>query len=651
MVYSPQTFYKMGVFSVRRLLCLAVLLVLALSLTVAAASTSSPQEEITILYTHDMHSAFLPRLDGQGNQVGGYARLKTLLDRQRREHPDALVVDGGDFSMGTLFQTAYASSALELRAMGRMGYDATTFGNHEFDYRASGLASMLYAALDSGDPLPALVDANYLPPKEDEETWDALYAYGVQDYTILERGGTCYVIFGLTGIDSDACAPMSGMVLSDPVETAKKVVKEATQQCQSAYGQDPVVICLSHSGTTEGKGEDYELAKAVDGIDVIVSGHTHTTLEQPIQVNGTYIVSAGENARNLGVLTLTRTQEGLELKDSRLLSVDESVPENPEMVQWLEQAKSQVEQDYLSQFGMKFDQVVVHNSYVFDTVDQVYATQHESTLGNLLADAYHWAGMQESRDPVDVALTASGVIRDTFPKGEITVSQVFQVASLGIGADGVPGYPLISVYLTGKDLKNALEVDASVTPLMSSAQLFYSGVRYSFNTNRMIFDKVDEAVLVRPDGGTEPIVDDQLYHVVTGLYLGQMLGAVEDSSFGILSVTPRDAQGNPISTQQLEEHILLDDQGKEVKEWYAVASYLQSMGGEMTPQYGQTDGRKQVYASWNPVSLLKHAGLPTYVAMLAMVLVILLVVLVAWLVRKFILRHSRRKLHLSGNQR
>lgn len=628
----------------KRLLCLALFLALALSLTVSSGLATQPQEEITILYTHDMHSAFLSRLDEEGNQVGGYARLKTLLDQQRREHPNALVLDGGDFSMGTLFQTAYATSALELRALGRMGYDATTFGNHEFDYRASGLTSMLYAALDSGDPLPAIVDANYLPPKEDEETWDALYSYGVQDYTLLERGGVCYVIFGLTGFDSDACAPMSGMKLSDPVETAKKVVKEATKQCQNAYGQDPVVICLSHSGTVDGKGEDYELAKAVDGIDVIISGHTHTTLEQPIEVNDTYIVSAGENGKNLGVLSLTRTQDGVELKDNQLIPVTEATQEDPEMVQWLEEAKRQVEQDYLAPFNMKFDQVLVNNPYDFDTVDEVYATQHESTLGNLLADAYYWAGMKEDGDPVDVALTASGVIRDTFPQGEITVAQVFNVASLGIGADGVPGYPLISVYLTGKDLKNALEVDASVTPLMTAAQLFCSGVRYSFNTNRMIFDKVDQAVLVRPDGVTEPIVDDQLYHVVTGLYLGQMLGAVEDSSFGILSVTPRDAQGNPLSTQQLEEHILLDKQGKEVKEWYAVASYLKAMGGEMAPKYGQTDGRKQVYASWNPVSLLKDAGLPTYVAMLAVVIVILLVVLVVWLVRKSVLRYSKKKL-------
>ena len=627
----------------RRLLSLVLLLALALSLSVSQVwAANETSEEITILYTHDMHSSFLPKEGPDGHARGGYARLKTLINEQKEAHPNALVVDGGDFSMGSLFQTAYSTSALELRAMGQMGYDVTTFGNHEFDYRASGLADMLYAAVDSGDPLPAIVDANYLPPQEDEETWDALYTYGVQDYRILERGGVHYVVFGLTGLDSDECAPMSGMELHDPVETAKRVVKEATEQCQTAYGADPVVICLSHSGTESGKGEDYELARKVDGIDVIISGHTHTTLEQPIEVNDTYIVSAGENSKNLGVLTLTRTQDGVELKDSRLVPVDESVPEDPEMAAWIEAAKEQVERDYLADFDLEFDQVLVDNPYRFDTVDEVYDTQHESTLGNLLADAYYWAGNQNSQDPVDVALTASGVIRDTFPKGAVTVSQVFNVASLGIGADGVPGYPLISVYLTGKDLKNAIEVDASVPPLMSAAQLFYSGVEYSFNTNRMIFDKVDDVALLGTGGVTEPIVDDQLYHVVTGLYIGQMLGAVEDTSFGILTVTPRDAQGNPIDMSQLENYILHDDQGNEVKEWYAIATYLQSMGGEMDQKYGQTDGRKLVYSSWNPVSLLKHAGLPTFVAILALVLVVALLVQVVVLVRKYILRRMRR---------
>ena len=631
----------------RRLGALALALLTALTLCLPALA-GAPTTQVTILFTHDMHSHLLPSVDESGEEYGGYARLKTAIDQQKELHPDAILVDGGDFSMGSLFQTAYSTSASELRVMGALGYDATTFGNHEYDYRASGLAAMLEAALDSGDRLPAIVEANYLPPKEGEEgydadaqaVWDAFADYGVEDYVLLERGGVYYAIFGLMGLDSDACAPMSGMVLHDPVQTAQSIVDEARSYCWDTYGVQPLVVCLSHSGTDgSGKGEDYELARKVDGIDVIISGHSHTTLDQPVQVGETYIVSAGEYSKNLGVLTLDYQPDGqVTLAGYELIPIDDSLADDRAVSELVEEYKTEVERDYLSQFGMTFDQVLLTNPYPFDSVDDVYATAHESTLGSLFADAYKWAAEQADGQPVDLALTASGVIRETIPQGEVTVSDVFNAASLGIGADGVPGYPLVAVYITGADLKNALEVDASVYPLMNAAQLFCSGVEYSFNTNRMIFNKVDYAALRRDDGTTQDIVDDQLYRVVTGLYCGQMLGEVESKSFGILSVTPRDADGNPIDISTLEDYIIHDAQGDEVKEWHAIASYLQTMGGEMDEAYSRTDGRKVVYSSWNPVKLLRSPNWVTLVV-LAVALVLILIVI---LVIRAVVRRVRR---------
>ena len=142
----------------RRISALLLALLLAAGLALPALA-DAPTIRATILFTHDMHSHFLPATDETGREYGGYARLKTAIDAQKAAHPDAILVDGGDFSMGSLFQTAYADSALELRVMGAMGYDATTFGNHEYDYRPAGLADMLNAARDSGDPLPASVEA------------------------------------------------------------------------------------------------------------------------------------------------------------------------------------------------------------------------------------------------------------------------------------------------------------------------------------------------------------------------------------------------------------------------------------------------------------------------------------------------------------
>ena len=566
------------------------------------ASANAPTYETTILFTHDTHDHFLPMPDEEGGEYGGYTRLATLIQQERAAHPDALVLDAGDFSMGSLFQTIYATEAPELRALGAMGYDATTLGNHEFDYRARGLAEMLNAAVESGDPVPPIVQANYKPPAEDVDTWAAWNRYGIGDYLILERGGVRYGIFGLMGEEADSNAPMSGMEFEPIADAAERTVA-ALEEAGADF-----IICLSHSGTGgRGKGEDYELAKRVDGIDVILSGHTHTTLDEPLRVGDTLIVSCGEYTANLGVLTVEWKPNGEKtVADYRLLPVDETVAEDPDMAAMAAAFQPLVEEQYLSQFGVGFDEVLARSPFAFTPIGRFGAEHREDTLGSLIADSYVYAVQQaEGADyvPVDFAVVAAGVIRGSFPAGEITTSDVFNVSSLGSGADGTPGYPLISVWLTGKELKDAFEVDASVTPLMPAAQLYGAGMEWSFNPHRLIFNKVTDCAQVLEDGTRRPIEDDRLYRVVTGLYSGQMLGTVNGKSFGLLTITPRDDRGEPV--EDLEAFIVHGQNGAEVKEWYALASYLQSMG-TVEARYSNPEGRKTVVPSWNPAALLSQ---------------------------------------------
>ena len=598
------------------------------------AQTPDQTQELTVLFTHDLHSHLLPAATETGDgEYGGYARLMTAIHAEKEKAPDAVLLDGGDFAMGSLFQTAYPTSAIELRMMGAMGYDVTTFGNHEFDYLQSGLKSMMRAALDSGDPLPALVCANYLPPVEgqdgyDPELWQVYNDYGVRDYIILERGGVYFFVFGIFGFDADDCAPNSGMVFEDPITVAAETVKAAVAECEAQYGQHPVVICLSHSGTSGGQGEDYALAQAVEGIDVIISGHTHTKLAEPIQVNGTLIVSADEYGKNLGVLKLTQDGEGVSLVDYELIPIDETVADDPEIAALTDKYKKTVEDEYLSDYGVTFDQVLVRNPYAFETDDEVSSHQHESPLCNIYSDAYKWAVEKTTGKTVDVAITAAGVVRGSLPTGDVTVSDTFNAASLGVGTEG----ELIGIYLTGKDLKNAIELDASIQPLMSTAQLFMSGAEYSFNQYRMIFNKVDYAMLRGDDGTLTEIDDEQLYFVVAGMYMGQMLGSVEETSMGLLSITPRDEAGNPIAVDELVNYVVRDENGTPLKEWYAIADYLLSMGGEMDARYASTDGRKVVYASLNPVKLLRNANVFSYVVLLVIAVLIAVIVCVVRLI-------------------
>lgn len=625
----------------KRIVAFLLAVIACAALCLSAVSAADTEQEITVLFTHDLHSHLLPAANESGEgEYGGYARLMTAIKAQKAIDPNAVLVDAGDFSMGSLFQTAYPTAALELRIMGTMGYDATTFGNHEYDYLQSGLKFMLNAAVASGDPLPALVCGNYLPPTEgqenyDAELWAAYNAYGVRDYLILERGGVYYAIFGIFGEDADDCAPNSGMIYEQPIDRAREIVAEAVGECERIYNAHPVVICLSHSGTEDGKGEDYELARKVDGIDVIVSGHTHSTLEKPISVNGTLIVSAAEYGRNLGVLKLKFNGESVTEADYRLIAIDETVEDDPAIASLIEQYKGLVEETYLAGYGYTFDQVLVNNPYVFDTVDEVYATQHESTLGNLFSDAYKQAVERATGKRVDVAVTASGVIRGTLPTGSVTVSDVFNAASLGVGTEG----ELVGIYLTGKDLKSAIELDASIQPLMTSAQLFMSGVEYSFNRNRMIFNKVDYAMLRREGGALEEIDDEKLYFVVAGMYMGQMLGSVEETSMGLIKITPRDENGNPIASDALVNYVVKDESGKPLKEWDAIADYLCEMSGEIDAQYAKPDGRKVVYSSLNPVKLLRNANKFTY----GFLIFIAFVIAAAALVTRFILVRRRKK--------
>ena len=625
-------------------LLLALILMLSVAMPVSAALAA---KRVTILFTHDLHSHLQPANDEKGVSYGGYARLKTVIDAQKAIAPDAILVDGGDFSMGSLFQTVYASDASELRVMGALGYDVTTFGNHEYDYRAAGLASMLNAAMDSGEALPQIVEANYKPPvagengydNDSQAVWDAFERYGVKDYTVIARGGVNFAIFGINGVDSDACAPMSGMILQDPIATAQKIV----DQIEAEVAEPRVVVCLSHSGTwaEPEASEDELMAAAVDGIDLIVSGHTHTTLNTPIQVEDTYIVSCGEYSKNLGVVTLELNGGDVSLYDYQLIPVNDTVAEGETILAKVEQYKGLVEKNYLSQFGdWTYDTVLAYNPHQFGSQSDLLIHQ-ESPLGNLIADSYLFAAKQaEGKNyiPVDFTVTANGVIRESLAQGDLTVADVFNVESLGIGADGVPGYPLVSVWLTGRDLKNAFEVDASVVPLMPSAQLYFSGMTFTFNPNRMIFNKVTDCAQVLPDGSLAEIEDEKLYRVVTGLYCGQMLGMVNDQSFGILEITPRDADGNPIT--DLEAHILHNADGSEVKEWYAIASYLQGMG-TVSDLYAGTDGRKIIDSSMNPVALLKNANWITLVVLAVILVVVLLVVLIVRVVVRKVKKNKK----------
>ena len=647
----------------RTALAAAALLLAAFLWVQTAFAQAVPGQQVDILFTHDTHShldPFTSLVDGQETETGGFARTNTLIKEQRAKNPDTLVIDGGDFSMGTLIQTVFESQAAELRLLGYMGCDVTTFGNHEYDFRSKGLANMLTNATGSGDPLPALVVCNV--------DWDAMEAAGltegqqrlkdafacagVRDYTMVQKGDVRIAVVGVFGKDALACAPTCELKFKDPIEAVKATVAQI-----KATEDADMLVCVSHSGTWEDpkKSEDELLAKAVPELDLILSGHTHTEIRQPICHGSTYVVSCGEYGRNLGSISLRQKADGRwELADYALLPITADVPADADTQQRIDRFMDTVDTDYLAQFGYTKDQVLAENDLVFSLLKDLGDVHTEHNLGDILSDAYIYA-VKNADDydgqPVDVAVVPSGTVRDTYARGDITVEQVFNSFSLGIGADGVPGYPLISVWLTGKELKTAAEIDASVSDLMTTARLYSSGLNFTYNPHRLLLNKVTD-VYLEQDGQRVELEDDKLYRVIADLYSGQMLSAVTKMSYGILSIVPKYPDGTPIEDF---EDVIITENGRELKAWDAIARYMASFedtdgnGVPNVPEYYRTlHDRKVVETSRSPAALLKKPNRFTALFAALIAVAVLLVAGVVLLVRKLVRRLTGRRRKACG---
>ena len=635
----------------------ALLLVAVPSAWPAYAQEAAPGTTVDIVFTHDTHShlnTFTTMVDGLETELGGFARMNTLIEAQRAQNPDTLVIDGGDFSMGTLIQTVFETQAAELRMLGHLGCDVTTLGNHEFDYRSKGLANMLTNAQASGDAVPSMVVCNVDWDTMEAEGLtegqqrlkDAFAAYGVSDYTVLEKGDVDIAVVGVFGKDALACAPTCELKFEDPIEAVKQTVADI-----KANEDVDMIVCVSHSGTweDESKSEDELLAKAVPDLDLILSGHTHTEIEKPIQHGSTYVVSCGEYGKNLGELTLTQQADGRwAMSAYELIPITSDIAVHAATQQTIDSFMDTVDTDYLARFGYTKDQVLAENDIVFSTQKDLENIHEEHNLGDIIADAYVYA-VENAADydgvPVDLAVVPSGTVRDTYARGDITVEQVFNSFSLGIGADGVPGYPLISVYLTGREIRTAAEIDASVSDFMTTARLYCSGLNFTYNPHRLLLNRVTD-VCLEDDGQRVALEDDKLYRIVADLYSGQMLSAVTDMSYGILAIVPKYADGTPITDF---EDVIITENGRELKAWDSIARYMASFAdtdgdgiANVPAYYSTTHGRKLVDTSRSPLALLKNPNKFTAVYAGLLAVAVLLIVLVVLLIRKLVKKARRR---------
>ncbi len=638
-----------------------------ITLSLSSHPSSASEKVLTIIHSNDMHSHFLgapsnldytPDVTGDDHTLGGWARIATAIKtvKSNRRNP-VLVLDAGDFLMGSLFHLLSREQAFELRLMKMMGYDLVTLGNHEFDLKPEGLARILTTAHRFGQ-MPDVVFSNAIfnPRDPADDELEKVFSGGlVPPYRVMEVEGTRIGFFGLMGKDAAEVAPFASPVhFEDPVSCARKMVKLLREKEKA-----DVVICLSHSGLSPNKkrSEDENLAREVKGIDVIISGHTHTKLDKPILVNGAIIVQAWEYGKQLGVLDVKLSEGKVSLKSYRVIPINDTIKGDPEISQQIQGFEDQIDRDVLSADGWAFKKTIAETPF------DLTITTEESNLGNLIADALRWDVQKsqrsngESGNKVDVSVISNGVIRDPIGKGQtgkIAVCDVFRAIPLGIGFDEAEtmGYPLISIYVYPSELKKALEILTSIYPLKGSDYfLQISGLQFTYNPYRMIFDRVTDIRLGNDEEGYAPLdyssSNKRLLHVVADIYNATFLKIVGNFTWHILDIVPKDKNGRPV--EDLKTRRVDADRKtpgiQELKEWKAVMEYIGSFkdtNGNGIPnipeKYRGKLGRNVIEASLNPYRLLKRGTYVTWTAFGVLMLILLVLLAIGRFIRRKIKR-------------
>jgi 5'-nucleotidase len=498
--------------------------------------------------------------------------------------------------------------------------------------------------------MPPIVFSNPVFSKESDrdDTLEEVFTRGmVKPYLVLEKGGMKIGIFGILGKDAAEKSPFaSPLKFGDPIETSREMVKVLREK-----EKVDMVICLSHSGVREAKSisEDEALAQRVQGIDVIVGGHSHTRLEKPIVINSTLILQASAYGKCVGVLDLLWENGKVRQKNYRLVDINSSIPGDMALQKKIDSFLETIDREVLQGANLTSKKVIGQTAF------DLTIREEESNLGNLIADAIRWYANKYDSNPGDprtkfvAAIESNGLIRDDLLRGKtgaLAVMDVFAAIPLGIGMDDTMGYPLISCYFYASEIKKALEVLTSVYPRKGvSYFLQVSGLKFTYNPRRVIFDRVTDIRLGSEEEGYVPLdyseSNKNLYRLTTNIYNAAFLKIIGNYTYQILNIIPKDRNGDPIENIAASRVDADKSQPgiQELKEWIGVMEYIKSFpdtNGNGIPdvpeKYRGKLGRIVAQASYNPVSLLSRGTMVTWGAFSAGIIGLLLLVLIAGIV-------------------
>ncbi|MBC8164103.1 MAG: 5'-nucleotidase C-terminal domain-containing protein [Roseiflexaceae bacterium] len=444
---------------------------------------------VRIVHTNDHHARVEPVLNGTSPVHGGVSRRKAMIDAIRSQGGNQILLDAGDVFQGTLWFNQYRGLA-DAEFYNAMGYEAMTIGNHEFDLGQQPLANFAKSVkfpivsanlvIDPTSPLAGLV----------------------KPYVIKWFNNEPVGIFGLTTEETVTLAnPGRGVAFADPVRTARWVVEDLRTRGVKK------IIALTHIGINA----DLNLARSVEGISVIVGGHSHTpqgAQAAPSGPNRAYpevvaspsgkpviVATDWEWGRWLGDLTVgfdangevTRVIAGRTREVAAAMQVDQGFEGRiAELARPINDLRRQA----------------VGSSAVELNGARADVRAKETNLGNLVADSQ----LAKTRaNGVRLALVNSGGIRTGIPAGPVTFGQVLEVAPFG--------NTLITMDITGAQVKEALENGVSRVADQNGRFPQVAGMRFTFDSRSATGSRVSK-IEVAQDGGFVAIDPAATYRIV-----------------------------------------------------------------------------------------------------------------------------------------
>jgi 5'-nucleotidase / UDP-sugar diphosphatase len=465
----------------------------------------SSQIELTILHINDVHGHILPRIEksvDEKNPIGGAAYLAGMIAAERSGNPEGtLLFSAGDMFQGTPISNVFCGKPV-IEIMNKLDFDAMAVGNHEFDW---GLDKLV--ALASSAKFP-FISANITDTQGRSPPV-------LKSFLILRRKGPKIAAIGATTPDTPFTTKpgnVKGLVFSEPEKILPGIIAEVRKK-----GAD-LIIVVSHLGLDA----DRALAEKVQGIDVIVGGHSHTAVMTPVSAGGAIIVQAKCYDEYLGVLKLridARSKKIISYSKRNVLRKTLSGPDDA-----VDPVIARIVQGYNDQIKEAFAKIIGETA-----VDLIKNNRGESNLGDLICDAMKKASRSR------IAFQNSGGIRADILRGKITLEQIFTV--LPFDND------IISMDLTGEQIRAILEQNIN----QEHGILQVSGIRVRYDMNKPGGSRVVEATT--DAGALDP---EKIYRVATNDFLaagGDRFGAFKKGKNIVYAGSVRDAVADFLKTR------------------------------------------------------------------------------------------------------